>query len=291
MPSAPRSLRVVVFNVRRFTGIGGASTVDAVAAALAKLSPDIVGLNEVDLKKRPEALTTVADRLGLHFRFFGHVQGFYGNAILSRYPFLSDGGNTLNGGSVLTHKGREHRIVRGLLTCDVEVPCGEESLRLTVACTHLDHISQAERRAQLRHVCEIVQPRQRPVVFFGDMNALQRADYTDAEWEALSARAAEKNWAAPSHGELAHLEDAGMTDAFLHARSCPRGMLTHLDSTDRATAHVHAPRYRIDYCWLSAPAKRHLTPSAARVCNEVHCSDHFPLLIDLAVGHGAMPRL
>ena len=168
-------LRLVQYNVRRFTADDSSSSVGAIAQALASLSPDIVTLNEVDLHHRPGALDTVCAALaqdaGRPFtsRFFGHAfNGFYGNAVLSvaAQGGAQDGGSgsgsstkvNLEGGSEVPHKNGTYRIHRGLLVCDVRVPpvLGLPHDTLAVAVTHLDHIAETQRRTQMDHVLRVL---------------------------------------------------------------------------------------------------------------------------------------
>ena len=51
----------------------------------------------------------------------------------------------------IAKEGEKHRLARGLLEVDIEVPGRGE---LTVAVTHLDHIAEAQREVQLDHVVE-----------------------------------------------------------------------------------------------------------------------------------------
>jgi endonuclease/exonuclease/phosphatase family metal-dependent hydrolase len=211
-------LRLVTYNVRRFTAEDGTSTVAEVAAALRALGPSFVCLNEVDLDKRPGALETVARELGgFHIEFFGHVKGKdgfdkYGNALLSRYPAVRSERTHLDGGFESQHNGQPYRIHRGLLAVDFAVPLPAASggtLPLTVAATHLDHISEPERRTQLAHVVRALgEPEQQQpgggggvIVLMGDLNAMTRSDYSAEEWAAHEKRNAGAGWEPPATGE------------------------------------------------------------------------------------------
>jgi hypothetical protein len=148
-------LRVVTYNVRRFTAEDGTSTVADVARSLAALHPRpaLVSLNEVDLAKRPDALEQISRALGGGYaiHFFGHVKGKdgfdkYGNALLAAAAMVrparaqaagamepgdgagaagaaaagrwAQGGGErvyLDGGSEVPYGGGVYRIHRGLL--------------------------------------------------------------------------------------------------------------------------------------------------------------------------------
>ena len=118
--SMERVLRVVTYNVHRFTLGGG---VLSMIPSLKMLEPSVLCLNEVDTSRQNTSLDILAGAL-VHFlqiaqqyilsicertwivwyktrfcskpyaesldmnhmEFFGHVRGHYGNAILSRFP-------------------------------------------------------------------------------------------------------------------------------------------------------------------------------------------------------------
>ena len=70
-------------------------------------------------------------------------------------------------GSTVGTSGAVHRLQRGMLEVDVSVP-GLAPL-LTVAVTHLDHISEAERAVQLRHVLDQLSPRAANAILLRNM--------------------------------------------------------------------------------------------------------------------------
>lgn len=291
-------IRVVTYNVRRFKSTDGSNTVSAIGDALAPLQPTLVALNEVDTRLRPEALNTLADRLGgFTVAFFGHVRGQYGNALLSKYPIKNIRETRLQGGSEvgfpagtkklngdIAKEGELHRIVRGLLECDVEIPATEHSPKklLTVAVTHLDHISEHQRNTQLSHLLDVLSPIANRTLVVGDLNALTRSDYAEEEWATLEDRAKANGWTLPTSGCLDRLSRAGFIDAFSTCRQ--DGPLSSRPSADLDpifTAHVGHPLYRIDYCFVSLAAG--LKPVEAIVHRDVELSDHFPVSFDFRV--------
>jgi endonuclease/exonuclease/phosphatase family metal-dependent hydrolase len=203
-------LRFVTYNVRRFTGADGSSTVAEIAAALRRLKPSFVCLNEVDLDKRPGALETVSRELGgFYIEFFGHVKGKagfdkYGNALLSRYPPARSTRTHLDGGFASEHNGKPYRIHRGMLAAEFALTAVDgNTFPITVAATHLDHISEPERRTQLAHVVRTLGDSEQSgdsTVLMGDLNAMTRSDYTDDEWAAHEKRNADAGWEAPTTG-------------------------------------------------------------------------------------------
>lgn len=90
---------------------------------------------------------------------------------------LKSGTQKMLGGVVGPHD-RKKRIVRGLLVCEIGVNHGE---RFTVAVTHLDHMSRAEREVQMSHVVEVLELHRRPLVLMGDLNTLRRYFFAHTE--------------------------------------------------------------------------------------------------------------
>ena len=289
-----KHLRLVTFNTRRFTADDGTSSVAAIASHLASLKPDVLCLNEVDLHKRPTALADVQRALsgayGRNFsvQFFGHVDDFYGNAILSAYSTSNVRRVRLDGGSVVKHKHRTHRIHRGLLVCEVHLPEYMGAKLLRVATTHLDHMSSAERTIQTRHVLDsILLPSapsllSLPTVLLGDLNALRKRDYTLQHWAHLQARNRARGWAAPADddapplGCLHLLAQRGLSD--LYRQRHTREPMNENDFT----AHVDDPSYRIDSVHADVVCRRMFTVRNAWVDRGALVgSDHFPLVVDL----------
>eukprot|EP00392_Amoebophrya_sp_AT5.2_P000531 g532.t1 len=160
----PSSVRVVQYNVRRFVDAATqSSTLDAIAASLKALRPDLVSLNEVDLRQNEDCLYELARKItddstaaeapapGYDVSFWGHVREKYGNALLSSKSKFAVGKiekHHVPGGSCfsfpagtkkfngeIAKEGETHRIARGMLevwlkvlgggTCGEGVPGGE----------------------------------------------------------------------------------------------------------------------------------------------------------------------
>jgi len=281
-----RSVRLVQYNVARFTAEdpSGASSFEPIMSSLVALQPTVLCLNEVDIPKlesRGESLAQVAEALGgYHLHFFGHVQGRYGNALLSKYPIGSPREIHLRGGTtVRTEGGGEYRIHRGLLVVEIQMPELEEP-GLTVACTHLDHISERERETQLGHVIDELGQAGGAlggnVVLMGDLNALTRSDYDKAHWNVLERCNQAKGWAPPQHGCLRQLEATGLRDSWTMRQKQEQQLgwtARRADVGDR----------RIDYIWLGQGLLKRLSVDC-RVADDIHGSDHFPLVVDLIPG-------
>lgn len=249
-------MRLVHFNVCRLTKF------EAVARTLEKLKPDIVTLNEVDATAA--SLERLAARLGVSdAHFFGHVGGSYGNAILCNGGSIAarvrlDGGTRIG----------SHRIERGML-----VVTGT-SFQGAVACTHLDHVSEAERVAQMRSVLDALRSYD-SVLLAADLNALRRDDYESDEWARLERRNRDKGWVPPvdsssKGGVLDELKNAGFVD------------LGRQHPAFTSTSHCGGvPCQRIDYVHANQSALQRHQVTSATVDFDALGSDHLPLVVDI----------
>eukprot|EP00931_Biecheleriopsis_adriatica_P078799 TRINITY_DN52214_c0_g1_i1.p1 TRINITY_DN52214_c0_g1~~TRINITY_DN52214_c0_g1_i1.p1 ORF type:complete len:389 (+),score=49.72 TRINITY_DN52214_c0_g1_i1:131-1168(+) len=288
-------LRLIQYNVRGFTSASGACGLDHICSSLRALRPSVVCLNEVDLRKQPQGLKRVAEASGLsHVHFFGHVQGRYGNALLSRFPILRVKEVHLNGGTELEWpkgSGNMRRIRRGMLLATLAVPEGPgvrpnvssvESGELTVISTHLDHMDEAERLVQISHALDEMRTLPSPHILAGDLNALLTDDYSATEWASVEQKAFDNGWKMPSDATCVRfLLGKGYVDAFRLANENGKLPLP----ANKFTAHTTRPMYRIDYALLSPCALRAgITVERAFVDTSANGSDHFPLVVDLSWG-------
>jgi len=191
------TLTVVTYNVRAAIGAGPfppawwrhirRERMERIAAIIRDLHPDVVSLQEVGLGTVDgvpfEQATELAALTGLEVRYGaahhealvdpedGRAVGAYlwGNAVLSRWPFLwsrlvalptaadddlvepADGSGELAGVRYADAPfGVRER--RSLLECEVAVG----DTRVTVLATHLTHVGAAQRAGQARHIADMV---------------------------------------------------------------------------------------------------------------------------------------
>ena len=141
-PTAPRAgvLRVASYNLKS----GLETSLDQVASAIEQLSPDIIGLQEVDRfvdrTGKVDQAKVLADRLGYQEIYAAAIDrggGSYGIALLTRLPVASV--NRVN----LTALGSyEPRVA-----IDAQVCVGPQSLR--VVATHADVLAASANVAAL----------------------------------------------------------------------------------------------------------------------------------------------
>ncbi|WPY94862.1 endonuclease/exonuclease/phosphatase family protein [Limimaricola variabilis] len=160
----PGRLRLVSYNIRKALGTDRRRNPARVCNVIAALEPDIVVLQEADLRlgARPTAipLTELSQLSGLRAVDFGQSAkslGWHGNAMLVREGIEVSG---------------LHRMVlpgfepRGAIAADLETPAGP----LRVGGLHLG-LLRGSRRLQLTHILdELDRMPQRPTVLAGDLN-------------------------------------------------------------------------------------------------------------------------
>lgn len=154
--------RVVSYNIRTGIGMDGVRSIQRVADVLARLSPDVVCLQEVDqrmprswLANQPKFLSTILGMRTVFQRNISHGIGGYGNCVLIKsgaihcrcHPLPSDG------------EPRGCVEVRTVL-CDREV---------VIFNTHLA-VEATVRHRQAHAVYEITRAVHHPKVLCGDMN-------------------------------------------------------------------------------------------------------------------------
>lgn len=170
------SLKVMTYNIHACNPPSqpGIADLDAIANAINEADPDIVLLQEVDKNTGRNGFTgNQSKELGkltqMNYRFFSailYMKGYYGVAVLSKYP-LKDSQKYM----LPKQSGTEQRV---LGTAIVDLP-GLDSVM--VACTHLEAKNSSNRIEQVRELVQQLGTTQVPVILGGDLN--ERPD-TDA---------------------------------------------------------------------------------------------------------------
>jgi endonuclease/exonuclease/phosphatase family metal-dependent hydrolase len=188
---APR-VRVLTYNIHHGEGMDGKVDLERIAAVIKRVEPDVVALQEVDVKTtRSQGVDQAAElgRLtGMHVAFgkaMDYAEGQYGEAILSRWPLEE----------VQTHdlpfeEGCEPRCA---VAARVRGP--DDKPRFVFAGTHLEHQNATVRLCQAGKLApKLANTDSLPVVLAGDFNAepgsppmtvLRRhwTDATDGKWQ------------------------------------------------------------------------------------------------------------
>ncbi len=246
--------RVVTYNVHRCLGIDGHLSPQRIAEVIASCRPDIVALQELDVRRARtggiDQAHAIAHELGMQMHFHPAVrvmEELYGDAILTAEP------SRLVKAGALPRLARSLRPEpRGALWASVHVGGAEVQLINT-------HLS-LNRRERLAQVEALLGPEwlghagcRDPTILLGDFNAVPRS----RAYARLAARLRDAQCAAPA----------------------PR---------PQPTFPTHLPLLRIDHVFVSRSievlgVEIFRTP-AARVA-----SDHLPLVVDFRVLSQAIP--
>lgn len=157
------TFRLMTYNIHQGFDAGQIPSLDGLVDTISAEHPDVVCLQEVArgwmIDEQHDALSVLAERLGMRYAFIPNIGDLYGNAVLSRYAMTD---------VRLVHYAIEPGIKhqpRGVLfvrTADV-----------LLGCTHLDEFSDGTfvRQEQVRTI--IREWAQAPVaIIAGDMNAV-----------------------------------------------------------------------------------------------------------------------
>lgn len=134
----------MTYNVHRCVGTDGRNSPSRIASVISACNPDVVALQELDAgvsrSARADQAQTIARYLDMTYHFYPSLQvesGFYGNAILSRYPI-----SVIKGGALPTPAGAGLEP-RGAIWVQLALP----GKNLNIINTHLG-LRRRERLAQ-----------------------------------------------------------------------------------------------------------------------------------------------
>jgi endonuclease/exonuclease/phosphatase family metal-dependent hydrolase len=164
----PFPLTVLSYNLR----FGELASLEQFAEFIKKEDPDIVALQEVDVKtNRPAAphqngkdfiteLGYLTGMLTAYARTIDYSGGYYGIGILSKYPFKKTK-------KIMLPMPEGAKEQRAALIADVELP-GEKCF--TFVSTHLDHSVSLVRLAQVKAINKELKKNRYPLIIAGDFN-------------------------------------------------------------------------------------------------------------------------
>ena len=238
----------------------GHGDIDRTAATIRALSPDVVGLEEVDVHWAARSgfvdqASRLGESLGMAVRFapIYELPGAtdtaakreFGVALLSRYPIVGWNNDTLTRLSTQTDSPVPARMP-GFLAATLDV----HGSRVRVFVTHLDYRKDPSvRRTQVAEMLARIGAVDSPTILLGDMNTSPDA----AELQPLFTR----------------FRDSWSTMAgpgFTYPADTP---------TDRIDYVLVSPNGKIDTAFVP------VVPSA---------SDHRPVVVDLSFGGACCPR-
>lgn len=252
---AVKKVRIMTYNVHSCIGMDGKLAPERIARVIARYSPDIVALQELDVNrsrtKKVDQADTVARYLGMQMHFHGSMQlqkERFGDAILTQHPMRLVKANNL---PISPYKPNSEP--RGALWVAIDI-LGHE---IQLINTHLSLRSQ-ERRAQVQSLLShewLGHPDCRsPTILCGDFNARP----SSPEWKKLDKRLADAQVRLANH-------------------------------RPQKTFFSRFPTTRIDHIFIdkSIEPLAIYTPDNALV---KVASDHLPLIIDITLNPTDTPR-
>lgn len=245
-PTSVRSFRVMTYNVHGCRGTDGRFSHRRIAEVIAEQSPDIVALQELDVKRARsghiDQAEQIASDLQMHMQFFPAFRladEQYGDAILSRWPLALKRANGLPGLRLLPKLEP-----RGALWTAIDI----DGVPLQMFNTHLG-LLRRERNAQVAALLGgdwIAHEECRgPIVLAGDFNFIS--------------------------GSRAYRQ---VTSTLIDVQRTPA------NSFPRRTFPSRFPRLRIDYIFVSPSIYVVQVQTPVSQLTRA-ASDHLPVIADL----------
>lgn len=251
------SVRVLNWNIHHGTGMDEVYDLRRIADLIDRSGADLVALQEVDkhllsrsnCDDQPQRL---AERLSMHVDFAANItdyesdceeQSRYGTALLTKrnYPILDSKHYELPTPQV---EEGAYNEPRGLQETTVEV----EDSQIRFYTTHLDHLFERRRMAQVEAILDATADVPHPQVITGDFNAVPDSAPVEA-----------------------------MTDEYVDAFPSVGNGESY---TYPAVYTDSAPEKRIDYVFTSNEG---ITVEDAGIGEETLVSDHLPTVADIQI--------
>jgi len=257
-------IRVVTLNIWNRSG-PWEERFGAIKTTLARLSPDLIGLQEVIVTEHGDLLDqgkAIAESLGYHAAYGkSHGEGYaFGNAVLSRWPIARH--------EVFMLPQADESEPRSLLFTEVMAPFAKIPFFVTHLAwrLHEGHVRQAQVVAIADIITEKCPTHGFPPILVGDFNAEPEAD------EIRFMR---------GHTSLGR-KCVYFADAFRVAGDGTPGVT--FSKKNPYAEPLREPERRIDYIFVRGPDdQRRGEPLSAKVCCDepeggVFASDHFGVI-------------
>ena len=206
----PLRLRVLSYNIHHGEGTDGRLDLPRVARVISDQKPDLVALQEVDVKTRRtggvDQAAELAKLTGMHVAFGKGIDfegGEYGNAVLSRLPIQSTKVHPLP-----AKEGEERRCA---LVVNVRPRDGGPDV--TFVGTHLNHRNEAQRVREVEEINRVLAAEAGggAVILAGDLNALPASPPVERFGEgwkdaAADVRAAEATLTFPAQKPVRRID-------------------------------------------------------------------------------------
>ena len=233
----PFRVRILSYNIHHGEGMDGKLDLARIAKVIRSVSPDIVALQEVDDQvrrsghvKQPAELARLTKMHVVFEKNIDYQGGRYGNAVLSKFPFVQHRNVHLPS----FNNGEQ----RGVLICKLRLPSRQQPLLFLG--THLDHrrhdgerLASAERINRLSDAYE-----QQPALLVGDLNATRQS--------AVLARF-QKRWRIVHRKELPTVPVGKPTRQidFILSRPVAAWKTVEVRVLDEAVASDHRPLFAV----------------------------------------------
>ncbi|WP_262677294.1 endonuclease/exonuclease/phosphatase family protein [Paenibacillus sp. J5C2022] len=176
------TLRVLSYNIHHGAGTDGKLNLGRIADVIKSANPDVVAVQEVDVKVPRSGKVDQAAELGrltgMHVVFGKAIElsgGAYGLAVLSNYPIKSTGKIMLP-----NIRGGEQRI---LFSAKIEPDNGLPEF--TIVNTHFEYIQESIQIAQANTFIEQY-GNTTPIILAGDLNATPESQTLDVLKQKLA---------------------------------------------------------------------------------------------------------
>ena len=163
-----RIVKVLSFNILHGRTMKGDFDLDVLANLIKKANPDFVAMQEVDFKASRSKEYDLATELGWRTKMaplFAKAMNFdggeYGEAVLSKYSFLSTRNVALP-----YVPGEEPRAALEIVTV---LPSNDT---IAFVGTHLAHEGEVGRVLQAQKINEVFSQNENPTILAGDLNAI-----------------------------------------------------------------------------------------------------------------------
>lgn len=254
----PKRITAMTYNIHIGVGMDFEYDLDRIVKLIRDEGADVIGLNEVDYETtRSRGINQakyIADKLGFYYaegKIFRSNGGYFGNAVVSRYPIVSSTNHILP-----NPMGNE---LRAAVECQIDV----DGVILNFFSTHLDVRDSGSRTAQGTALAELASKVPGPTVITGDFNAVPLLSTETAvvmkqfndTWQVYRMLIDSAEIAKESVFNRDYLKGGNTIDAI-------------------------SPNRRIDFVFASHDLMVVPEVGAARVPSTL-ASDHLPYLVDL----------
>ncbi len=231
-PNEPPTLRVLTYNIHHGEGEDGAFNLERLAEVIKGAEPDVVALQEVDQgtarASGVDQAAVLGELTGMHSTFaeaMPHDGGSYGEAVLSRWPFVETEGHALP-----FQDGLEPRTaLAARLRPDNGLP------EFLFVGTHLSHESDQTRLWQCGMLNTLFANSTLPVVLAGDLNSRPGSrPITELLSGGWSASDAGHSPTSPSSGPRRKID-------YVMLRSADPWKVISVEILDEPVASDHAP--------------------------------------------------